>query len=105
MLKHEGFREEREVRIAFSPLPHSEEFLLACATDGTAPLVEKPIRLRVRKGSPVPYMEFSCGEFGDLPIKRIIVGPGRHKDQTARALERSSLVKKIPISVCATPLV
>ena len=91
--------------MAFSPVPHSAEFLRACADEGTPPLVEKPIKLRVRSGNPVPCMEFSCSEFGDLPIKRIIVGPGRHKNQTARALERSSLTRRIPISVCATPLV
>lgn len=73
--KHEGFREEKEVRAAF--FAGSAEL-----QEKDRPLKHKNIKqIKVRSMSPCPYIDLFEGK-NALPIRRIIVGP--HKEQALR---------------------
>lgn len=72
--KHQGFKEEKEVRIA--------AILLDSNFDETTRM-EKERKFRQRDGKLIPYIELFRNPGQELPIKRIIVGP--HKDKECRA--------------------
>lgn len=79
IFKSSSFREEAESRI------------VVARTRGTAAKADsrenvRPIRLRYKSGTPVPYIELFA-ESGKLPIKRIIVGPQKDQDKVSYALE------------------
>lgn len=88
--KHRGFFEEREVRVVFIP---TDERAVRRAQQGGENLPEKVVRSFTRAGLLVPYIElFSRAEvslrLGNLPIKRVIVGPHRDKELRAEAVEK-----------------
>jgi hypothetical protein len=74
-LKHEGFKEEREMRIAVS----------------TSNLIPKPnprLRSRQRGDRHVPYFALFENLNCKLPIKRVIVGPSQHQAESTIAARR-----------------
>ncbi|MCM2306259.1 MAG: DUF2971 domain-containing protein [Sulfuritalea sp.] len=72
LVKHQGFREESEVRIVVSPAPGSESDLYVPQEE---PKERKQMRYRRRGNGEVRYIEL----FGQmkLPLERIIIGPSR----------------------------
>lgn len=86
LFKHRGFVEEREVRLVLS--------LLGPALESHPELQsvrQHPIKTTVRDGATVPFVELCLREANGvrehLPIKRIIVGPHRDKNERKRAVE------------------
>lgn len=69
--KHQGFKEENEVRIV-GYLPSQNK---------------KERKFRAKDGSQIPYIELFNLQDITLPIERIIVGPHKEKEDRARALD------------------
>lgn len=99
--KHRGFAEEREVRLVLN--------LLGPGTESHPDLQsvrQHPVRTRIREGTTVPYVELCVrkenGVRQHLPIKRIIVGPHRDKDDRKRAvqllLKQHGLIADVSVS-------
>ncbi len=100
LLKHEGFREEREARIVAIP--------------GTAALRDQARReqpdfpdlptpeIRVLPESDRHYIPLFDGFSARLPIERVIVGPSRNQAANA-AFARDLLGPSIPVTCSATP--
>jgi hypothetical protein len=106
--KHWGFSEEREVRlIAIPPNGAAVEHLRMQGK--TVPL--KPHHSFVRCGASVPCLHLFEGitklPETPLPIKRIIVGPHRNKNDRRRAVELlvSEHGLSIPVSVSEIPYI
>ena len=102
LLKHQGFREEREVRIVAIP--------------GTAELREQALieqpdfrdlalpEIRKRPDGVRHYIPLFEGSDARLPIERIIVGPSRRQADNA-AFARELLGPSVPIVCSVTPWV
>ena len=103
MLKHRGFQEEREVRIAISPRGESEDES-GVEKSPAQSRRQKRICSRLRSSVPVPYIQLFDIGAQPLPITRIIVGPSKSKRESAYAIEKI-LGRKIPITICETPFV
>lgn len=95
--KHQGFREEREVRVAV--IPANDELIEESRKAGNS-LSKKPIRSLTRQGVLVPYLSLFEPLNGvalpKLPIKKIIVGP--HHDKLQRRNSVELLLKQVEIS-------
>lgn len=75
--KHEGFREEREVRIIFYP---GTDFLRQ--RDGALEVKNRKVKsIELRAGALCPFIDL-FEEAKKLPMRKIIIGP--HKDQLLR---------------------
>lgn len=84
--KHRGFAEEREVRLVLSLLgPGLESY------PELQSVRQHPVKTTVRGGATVPFVELCVREASGvrqhLPIKRIIVGPHRDKNDRKRAVQ------------------
>lgn len=84
--KHPGFSEEREVRLVLSLLGPKLE-----SHPELSSVRQHQVKTRVREGTTVPYVELFVRVENDvkqhLPIKRIIVGPHRDKNDRKRAVK------------------
>jgi hypothetical protein len=89
---------------------HEQAVKLATQKDRRHELLpRKPIRFRQQRGLLIPYIELFGPERsvpdGELPIRRILVGP--HPDRAKRAAAVRALVRelgmKIPVEVSAIP--
>lgn len=91
--KHQGFKEENEVRIIAIHFPIKEE------QHGKQ---EKQRLFRNNNGVLVPYIEIFKPKIRNLPIEKIIVGPHREKELRAEALrimlKDSDIVDKVMVS-------
>ena len=88
-LKHAGFREEREYRIAMPRIPAHK---IAKGKE----LAAKEIKFRCRDGLIIPYIEISSDPNEHLPIKGIIVGP--HPSQQRQVDSLKMVLAKIPLA-------
>lgn len=104
MLKHVGFREEQEVRIAVSPLADRDDFIKTLTRLTKKDFKPKPVYSRVRNSAPIPFVKLFDFKHGGLPIKRVIVGPSKDKVDVAFAA-RKLLGSKFPIEICDTPFI
>lgn len=103
LFKHQGFKEEAEVRIiAMAGNAHTVE--LGRKEDPNfafAPL--KDVHTAVRAdGSQKRFIKLFEGLGRKLPIKRVIVGPSRHQQQNAQWV-RALLGSSIPVTCSETP--
>lgn len=84
--KHRGFAEEREVRLVLSLLGPGLE-----SHPELQSVRQHPVKTTVRGGETVPFVELCVREASGvrqhLPIKRIIVGPHRDKNDRKRAVQ------------------
>ncbi len=80
-LKHYGFHEEREYRIAISCLPKHR-------IPAGAKKPAKPIEFRTRGDLILPYVRLFGEPGAKLPIKGVIVGPHPHQTLQGDAIER-----------------
>lgn len=99
--KHEGFKEEKEVRLV--------AFLLNKATHQKFVLnPDKPLReiksfIRPRDGKEVRCIEMMRWDKDTSPIKRVMVGPSADKEK--RAAELRKLYPELQVDVSETPFV
>lgn len=102
--KHRGFAEEREVRLVLNLLGPKLE-----SHPKLQPVRQHPVKTTVREGATVPFVELCVREADGvrqhLPIKRIIVGPHRDKDDRKRAVQLllkqhglNDLIDKVSVS-------
>jgi hypothetical protein len=89
-LKSSSFAEEGEVRIVASHMRGKISKLDKRQS--------REILMRFKNGSPIPYLRLFDG-FGQLPIKRIIVGPQRDQGKNAYALELALEAKGITAQI------
>lgn len=86
IFKHRGFSEEQEVRLVLSLLGTKLESHSELKT-----VRQHPINTTVRRGVTVPFVALCVREVSGirqhLPIKRIIVGPHRDKNDRKRAVQ------------------
>lgn len=106
LYKHWGFHEEREVRVVAIP-PHKTVSEAALLTASAKP--PKIPKAFIRDGCPVPYIELFNSEYPSvnrlaLPIKRIVVGPHREKQQRKEAVEILLAAKGIQAEVAMSQI-
>ncbi len=101
LLKGAGYKSEREVRVV--AIPGTAELASHAAKeypdqfDATSPLPT----IRTRPGTEKPYVAMFDGLSLQLPIKRVIVGPGARQEERA---ERARLmVGNIPVTISRCP--
>ncbi len=100
--KHWGFREENEVRVVVLPYPlHHEKFDKDMKAEGIT-LGKISRKFYPRAGALVPYIDLFDG-VTTLPIKRIIVGPTKDKQEENRRINTvNMLIKKHGIKADVT---
>lgn len=86
IFKHRGFKEEREVRLVLSLLGTELE-----SHPKLRSVRQHAIKTKFRMGEAVPFVELCVREVNGvrqhLPIKRIIIGPHRNKNDRKRAVQ------------------
>jgi len=104
VFKHFGFSEEKEVRLVLSLLgPKLEHY------PELQSVRQHAVKTRIREGTTVPYVDLCVrvenGVKQHLPIKRIIVGPHRDKNDRKRAVQLllkqhglNDLIDKVDVS-------
>jgi hypothetical protein len=101
LFKHQGFREEREVRIVV--IPAAREVLRSfVAQHPEYDVSERWKTIRVRSDANIRYLQLNDHRNkGALPIKRIIVGPSLTQTEN---LERArGIVGDVPVICSVTP--
>jgi hypothetical protein len=98
--KHQGFKEENEVRICATFFSKGN-LKNRSSNDQLRP--EKERKFRNKNGERVPYIELFSSLHQDLPIKRIIVGPHRSKDARVSALKVMLRGKHIEVTASDIP--
>ncbi len=83
-LKHKGFQEENEYRYCI--MPQNKEWLNSPYYEEDKNKSFKEIKTRNNRGTLVPYIEL-FNSSGNLPIKRICVGPHRDKELRAESIK------------------
>lgn len=98
-LKHQGFKEENEVRIVvYAPL--LDEKYIERNHEGK-PKPNKEIKTRLKNGQKATYIELKA----NWPIEQIIVGPHKNKEERAAQLKERLKGKNIEILISETPFV
>ena len=101
--KHQGFREEREVRVVAVPATSK----MLASELSKHPEYGSPDRwkhVHVRDVKRIRYIALFDTLKATLPIKRVIVGPSRNQDENyARA--RATIVEGVPVTRSATPFI
>ncbi len=99
LMKHRGFREEREVRIV--AMPQSERALAdrgrECELLGRPPIKDV-------HGNSKKYVALFESLNATLPIKRIIVGPGANQKEDYE-FARALVANRVPIVISETPFI
>ena len=102
--KHRGFYEEREVRLVAAPWTKR----MLDATKKQAPDFDETERMTknilYRQGM-IPYIELFIDNSALLPIKKIIVGPHRQKDERADRISRMVAKQEIEVVCSETPFI
>ncbi len=99
--KHRAFFEEREVRIVLPRINDAMKLVRA----GAHPLPEKLKEFRNSDSGRIPYIRLFGEGFSKLPIEKIVVGPHKDKDNTAKELRNSPLIRDITVVVSDIPYV
>lgn len=91
VFKHRGFSEEREVRLVLNLLGSGLKSHPGLKSTPQQPIKQHSIKTRVQEGATVPFVELCvrklCSARQHLPIKHIIVGPHRDKNDRKRAVQ------------------
>jgi Protein of unknown function (DUF2971) len=103
--KHHGFKEEDEARFVATRNRHTKEFIVEHEKSGTIPLPEKPIKFRVRNSLPIPYLGIFESLKEELPITKVLIGPGKNKELVAKAARLLIGNKNIEVAVSEIPFV
>jgi Protein of unknown function (DUF2971) len=103
--KHQGFREEREVRIV--AVPGSAATSHAAAREHPREFVQQPIkevRHTVKENRNRPYLRLFDTLAIKVPVTRIIVGPSRQQDANLSRVS-AAVGRSIEVVPSATPFV
>jgi len=84
--KHQGFKEENEVRIVCSPMIQNEENLRLAKEKSFTSKPEKERKFRTKNGKLIPYIELFNSTDIVFPVEKIIVGPHKEKNWRASTL-------------------
>ena len=103
--KHQGFHEEREVRIVVAPIVREAELQLWRNKNTNNSKSEKKIEYRRLKNLSAPYVQLFGRSFEPLPIERIIIGPSQNGSAAAELIRRIANGRNIEISESKTPYV
>jgi hypothetical protein len=103
--KHQGFKEENEVRICAYPLVHDGECLSTPELHEDKLPREKERKFRKKNGERVPYIELFDSLDQDLPIEKIIVGPHQEKEARVSALKVMLRGTSIKVSASDIPFI
>jgi hypothetical protein len=103
--KHQGFKEENEVRIYAYPTVHNEEYLKIHKQDKDQLKPEKERKLREGNGERIPYIELFSSLNQNLPIERIIVGPHKNRHARVAALRAMPCCSGIDVTPSDIPFV
>lgn len=101
LMKHRGFREEREVRIV--AMPQSERALVDRGRENEL-LGWPPIKKVRGLSNSKMYVALFESLSATLPIKRIIVGPGANQEEDYE-FARSVVSDRAPIVISETPFI
>jgi hypothetical protein len=99
--KHQGFYEEREVRLVAMPGTQRAIDMMK-GVKGFQPKPLKDIYKAKRDGRDRHYISLFGKNFASLPLRRVIVGPSRKQDENV-AIAVKIVGNKIPVSKSATP--
>jgi len=100
--KHQGFQEEREIRVISIPYSQTmiKKLLAQSPNEQVRPV--KSIRSRIWCAEEIPYIVLFESFKASLPIQRVIVGPSKHQDVNWH--HASDIVgKRVPLIRSATP--
>ena len=100
--KHQGFYEEREVRLV--AMPWTERAAEVMRKEGHQPAPLKEVYKTSRDGRERRHISLFGKDFAPLPLQRVIVGPSRSQDANA-TFARKIVGGKIPVSKSATPYI
>jgi hypothetical protein len=103
--KHQGFKEENEVRIVALPVIQDYEYRELAEQSEHALKPDKERNFREKKGETIPYIELFKSAEAKLPIERIMVGPHKQKEGRASALRVMLRDTDIKIAVSDIPYV
>ena len=103
--KHQGFKEENEVRIVCFLPTKNEEYLRLAKKEGYTLKHKKERKFRTKNNTLIPYIELFNSTDIVLPIERIIVGPHKEKDSRASALRVMLRNMNIEITISDIPYV
>ena len=99
--KHQGFREEREIRAVSIPASQQVADQVLAENPGVS---LKPIKQPLVDERGRPFISLFSDLDGKLPIKRIIVGPSVHQAENAERA-RALVGDAIPIELSKTPYI
>lgn len=103
LFKHRGFDEEKEVRLVLSLFGSEMESHV-----GIKAAPEHPVKAMVRGGATVPFVELCVKETNgvreNLPIKKVIVGPHRDKNERKRAVQLLLRQHGVSAEVCVSDI-
>ena len=100
--KHQGFYEEREVRLVAMAGTELAAEVMRKAGHQPAPL--KEVYKTSRDGRERRHISLFGKDFAPLPLQRVIVGPSRSQDANATFAQKI-VGGKIPVSKSATPYI
>jgi len=100
--KHQGFYEEREVRLVAMAGTELAAEVMRKAGHQPAPL--KEVYKTSRDGRERRHISLFGKDFAPLPLQRVIVGPSRSQDANATFAQKV-VGGKIPVSKSATPYI
>jgi hypothetical protein len=103
--KHRGFREEREVRMLFSPLPSKLRDATADADPSFDSSRKKSKKILRMGAGPRNYIKLFADDPEPLPIVEIIVGPHPEKEARAASLSRKLKETSVAVRCSDTPYV
>jgi Protein of unknown function (DUF2971) len=104
LYKHQGFREEREVRVVAMPGSQELQNRVNVESGETDSRPCKNVSVINDKGGKRSYISLFEGLTTELPIKRVIVGPSRNQEKNFE-LARTLLPKDLPVTKSATPFI
>ncbi|PKN95995.1 MAG: hypothetical protein CVU43_22990 [Chloroflexi bacterium HGW-Chloroflexi-5] len=103
--KHQGFKEENEVRIVCLPTNVDEEYLRIAKERNASTKPEKEPKARLKRGKLVPYIDLFDSTDNVLPIERAIIGPHIDKELRASFLRAMFRKSKFEVTVSDIPYV
>lgn len=106
--KHQGFEEEREVRIIASPVTETLRRLFRSTEPSYPSGQRKPKEIKLRKTGAVnvPYIElFDFPKSPPLPIRKIIIGPHENQHNLEKEVKRMIEGLDIEVHCSETPYI
>lgn len=102
LYKHQGFREEREVRVVAMPGSQELQSHVNAALGKTDSRPGKNVTVIEDERGKRSYISLFDGLKSELPIKRVIVGPSKNQDRNFK-LAATLLPKSLRVTKSATP--